>query len=196
MNSVEVVSAVTYIFFVALVLALFVERLMEILVAAFKYLEWRFKWEAFWNRLAEALAVRLEGIIRYQQTVAPWMAALVQQIFRRFLAEPAYPGEPWKIDAAQVRKYGIRAVVRMAAFAVSLILVLALKLDLVALVVHVLKLLYPIAGYLDFLTSSQAIHYLLTAAVISIGTEPLHTLIVRFERLNERARQKRQAVKS
>ncbi len=195
MNTTEVISAVTYIFFVALVLALFVERLMEILVAAYKYLEWRRKWASFWNHLAEEMAIRLESLIQYLRTTAPGISLLVQRIFQQFLTVPGYPGQPWKISASLVRKYGIRAVVRVVAFFISLGLVLSLKLDLVALVVHVLKLLYPLAGYLDFLTESLWIHYLLTAAVISIGTEPLHTLIVRFERLNERARQKQQAVK-
>ncbi len=196
MPSSEVITAVTYIFFVALVVALFVERLMEIVVAVYKYLEFRLKWASFWNRLAELLALRLQALEQYFQSTAPAMGSLVQQFFRRFIQEAAYPGAPWKVSAPLVRRGGIRAAVRFLAFGVSLGMVVYLKLDLVALVVDVVNLLYPLTRYLDFLTRATWVHYVLTAAVISMGAEPLHTLIVRFERLNERAEQKRQVSRS
>ncbi len=192
MGTIEVISAVTYLFFVALLVALFVERLLEVLVAIYKYLEWRRGGAAFWNRFSARLAQRLQAFVRYQQATSPLLAQAALQVFQRFLGSSGHPGEPWEVSAARVRQAGIRAVVRLLAFLISLVLVLSLKLDLVALVVHVLKLLYPWGSYLESITADGWVHYLLTAIVISMGTEPLHTLIVRFERLNERARQKQQ----
>ncbi len=192
METIDVISAVTYLFFVALLVALFVERLMEVLVAVYKYIEWRCGGEAFWNRVSGQLAQRLSAFVQYQQATSPQFSPIVQRVFQRFLGTSPYPGASWKISAEKVRRAGIRAVVRLLALITALVLVVSLKLDLVALVLHVLAILYPWGSYLEALTATPWIHYLLTAVVISMGTEPLHNLIVRFERLNERARQKQQ----
>ena len=66
MDNIEVITKVTFIFFIYLILALFIERLIEVLVAIFNYFEIKFKFYHFWNRQAERYQLRFERLYGFQ----------------------------------------------------------------------------------------------------------------------------------
>ena len=190
MDTVEVITLITYIFFVVLLLPTFVERSLEILMAMYKYLELRWQWAEWWNRLAERYARRFNRLYGLQGEGAGKWKAFLDGLFWRIVSESPTPGGPRVLSARLLRLHYLRIVNRFVAFGLSLILVLALKVDLIEYLMQLLREAYPQLRLLASIIESKTIHYLLTALAISIGTEPLHQFLVRVEELEKRRRAK------
>ncbi|NOX36700.1 MAG: hypothetical protein GXO78_04105 [Calditrichaeota bacterium] len=190
MDTVEVITLITYIFFVVLVLATFVERALEIAMAGFKYLEFRLGWAEVWNRLAVRYARRLDRLYGLQGSQGQAWQRFLDRLFWRLVSESPVPGGRRILSARLIRLNYLRVITRLVAFGLSLILVLALKIDLIEYIIQLLSGAYPQVKIISSIIESKAVHYGLTALAISIGTEPLHQFLVRIEELEKRRRAK------
>lgn len=190
MDTVEVITLITYIFFVVLVLATFVERTLEIAMAAFKYLEFRLDWSEVWNRLAVKYACRLDRLYGLQGRQGQGWQKFLDRLFWRLVSESPVPGGRRILSARLIRLNYLRVITRFIAFGLSLVMVLALKIDLIEYIIQLLSDAYPQVEIITSVIESRAVHYTLTALAISIGTEPLHQFLVRIEELEKRRREK------
>lgn len=182
MDNIQVITEVTYVFFVYLILALFVERLIEVLVAIFNYIEIRFKFYRFWNRQAGRYQLRFERFYGFQDEGAKKKKKLFDWVIWKTIIEPSYAGGKYIISSNLIRLSYIRVGTRLLAFSLALLLVVSQGLNLV----EVIEKLIPMAKKVSVVTQSSFIRLFLTAFAISIGTEPLHHLIGRIEKVAEK----------
>ncbi len=182
METVEVIRLTTFLLFVYLVLALIVERTIEILVAIFSFLELRLGWYRMWNRLAEKYRQRLECFYRYRGENSPFAENLIYRIFWKAISTKPFPGGREAVSAKLIRVYYVQIFCRLLALALSLGFVLWQRLDFVALV----ELMIPDAQKLIIITQFVWVRYLISAVMIAIGTEPLHQVITKLESLEKK----------
>ena len=178
MDNVDVITNVTYLFFVYLILAIIVERVVEILVSIFNYSEMRGKWYGFWNRRALAYQKRFELLYGYQDESADRVKKLFSWLLWKVIAEKPHEGGKEVISANLIRLNYMRVATRVAAFVISCIMVAVVGLDFIEIIQRMIpkfKLLEMIAGWPFF-------RFIVTAALISIGSEPLHQVIRRVEK--------------
>ena len=95
MGNIEVITSVTFLFFIYLVLALFVERAVEVIVAVYNYIECKFNLYRFWDHRTIKWQVRLERLYAYQSKSAVMGQQLLDLFLGKILAEEAYKhGKP------------------------------------------------------------------------------------------------------
>ncbi len=178
MDNIDVVTNVTYLFFVYLILAIIVERVVEILVAIFNYFEMRGKWYGFWNRRAVAYQKKFERLYGYQDESADRVKKLFSWLLWKVIAEKPHEGGKEVISANLIRLNYLRVATRVAAFAISCILVAVVDLDFI----EIIKRMIPKFKLLEMITGWPFFRFIVTAALISIGSEPLHQVIRRVEK--------------
>jgi len=179
---IEVITLVTYIFFIYLLLATIIERLSEVVVAVYKYVEFKFGWREYWNKKARKMQKRLDDLYRLQEEGAGNAVHTFSWLLWTVVTEPKYPGGRERISARLVRQHSIQLGTRIFSVLVAFLLVFSLQVDL-----------FQMAGTLlqgvdlgTFFTENPLVGKLLSGAAISIGTEPLHHTITRIERWSER----------
>jgi len=189
-TNVEVITTITYLFFVYLILALLVERVVEVLVAFFNYLEFKFKWYEFWNRKAEAYRARYDRLYGYHGPGGERMKKLLSWLLWKSIAERPYEGGKEAVSANLIRLNYLRLSTRITAFLLSAGLVLWQHEQLdIAIIVDAVKVSLPEAlrsvfvSVTKVITESPFFKGVLTAAAITIGSEPLHELISRIEKV-------------
>jgi len=184
-NTIEAVTLVTYILFTYLVLALLIERIVEIFVAVFNYIEYRKKWDVYWNRAAERLSQRYNRLYGYAHDNTGKIRAMLDRLLWNTITEEPYKGGKKIISADMIRLNYLRLGTRIAAFLLAAIIVVTLRLDFV----DVLSLM--VAGdesLPGFLESSSVVRFILTTAALSIGSEPLHQVIRGVEKFADKKR--------
>lgn len=182
MENIEVVTTVTFIFFIYLVLAIFVERTLEILMAIYNYVEFKFNWHAFWNRKARAYQERFHRLYNFQGEGTNNVQKLFNWIKWKVISDKPYEGGKEVISAALIRLNYRRIGSRVVAFLISLSLVLSLGLDLIAIIENLLPDVNIVRTALEY----KIVRVVLTSAAISVGSEPLHEIISRIERMERR----------
>lgn len=184
-DNVEFVTFVTYVFFTYLILALLVERIVEVLVAIFNYVELHRRWDAYWNRTAERLSNRYTRLYGYAQDERGKIRSVLDALLWNVISEEPYRGGKKIISANLIRLNYLRLGTRVIAFLIAAVIVLSLRLDFV----EVLSLIfqeYPF--FTGLLESSSIVRFILTIAAISIGSEPLHQVIRGVEKFAEKKR--------
>jgi len=176
--NIEVITNITYVFFVYLILAIIVERVVEVLVAVFNYFEMRGKWYGFWNRRALVYQARFERLYGYQDESADRAKKLFSWLLWKVISEKPHEGGKEIISANLIRLNYLRVATRVAAFALSCILVAVVDLDFI----EILKRMIPKFKLLELIAGWPFFRFILTAALISIGSEPLHQVIRRVEK--------------
>ena len=182
MDNIEVITKVTYLFFIYLVLALLIERLLEVSVAVFNYFELKLRWYHLWDRKAEKYRARFERLYGFQGEDADKKKKILDWLLWKAITEPSYSGGKPIISASLIRLNYFRVVTRVLAFILALVLVVYQRLDLI----ETIERIVPAAKKAVFVTQSDIVRFFFTALVISLGSEPLHQLISRVEKFTER----------
>jgi hypothetical protein len=185
-TTIEVVTTVTYIYFVYLLLALLIERTLEVLVAIYNYLELKVGWDKTWDRKAEHYRARLGRLYEYQGEAGDIAHKLFNWVLWKVIAERPYEGGKEQISADLVRLSYFRVTTRLVAFLISFVLVFSQwhQLDIITIIQDAIAkgaipdTLKPIVSNLS---RNEALRLVITAAAISIGSEPLHQLIGKIE---------------
>jgi len=191
MNTIDVVTSVTYLFFVYLLLAVFVERTIEVLLALFDYLELKFHWERFWNRKAQHYEERLNRLYVYGGPRDERKKQLFDWILWKVIVDRPNTGGKDIVSADLIRINYVRVASRLTAFVISLIVVLTQwpTVDVVQITNKVLANISKDGGaipqalksFLDGLLAFSGFRKILTAALLTMGSEPLHELIKKVE---------------
>jgi hypothetical protein len=189
MDNLEVITRITYLLFIYLLLAVFVERLLEVLVSIFNYVELKRNLYPFWNRKAEIYQKRFDRLYGYQGSNAPQTHKILNWVLWKVVSERTYVGGKEIISAELIRVNHIRVGVRVLSFLISLgfawFIKIKLQIDLVTIIENLLPENVMFGKIVD-ITRFDTLRVLLTAAAISIGTEPLHQIISDFEKFAQR----------
>lgn len=188
MENIEVITRITFLFFIYLIMAIFVERVLEVLVSVFNYVEFKRNLYNFWNQRARVLQKRFDRLYGYQGGDAPKTEKILNWVLWKVVAEAPYVGGKESVSAALIRLNYVRVGARVLAFFLSLIFALVLEFKLgIDLVLLIEKLLSTGQGVsyriLGVISQFETLRVIITAAAISIGTEPLHQLISQIEKL-------------
>ncbi|MFQ5571774.1 MAG: hypothetical protein ACE5G0_18995 [Rhodothermales bacterium] len=187
----EAITMFTYIFFVYLLLALFVERSVEVLMAGFKYLELKLKLRSFWNKKAERLRARFERIYGFQGGRDRRAQKVLDWVYWQMVTEKTQEGGARVVSADLLRLYNLRIGTRVLAFLIALVLVIVLwdrsHLNLIQLLAEFYDVALPGGiALVEEVLERDVLSKLVAAVAITIGTEPLHNLIARIEKLEKK----------
>ncbi|HKJ67449.1 MAG TPA: hypothetical protein VKA68_05795 [bacterium] len=179
---IDVITLATYIFFVYLLLGTIVERLSEVVVAVYKYLELKLGWRDHWNKKAQQYQRRLDNLYRLQAEGTGKSLQTFSWLLWNVVTEPQYPGGRERVSARLIRQNAIQIGTRILAVVAALILIFALQVDIFSMIVQSL----PGVELGNIFVAQPWLGKVLSAVAISIGTEPLHHVITRVERWSEK----------
>ena len=172
----EYVSHMTFLLFLFLVLALFVERLLEVCVSIFNYFDLRYRGYLLWNRLARRIQLQYSS----QVASSPAKQRIIGWLFWKIMVSPDPDGSRSVISAALVRVYSIRAATRILGVLVSLALILFIHYSLEIDLLIITEQIVGTDLFTEALSRSTFLKIVLSAIAIAIGVEPLHLLISRI----------------
>ncbi len=182
--TVSVITKITYLLFLFLILAIFIERFAEIFISIIKYTDLKLGWYKIWNRKAEKLKVRLDRIYGYQGSGADDKRKLYTWIMWYLITERPYIGGKDVIAAKSIRTRYYRVLTRIFALIISLLfawwMYVYIKIDLVTILKNVAGFEINASYNLN-----QWFKIVVTAAILAAGSEPMHQLIKRVEKIGE-----------
>lgn len=175
----DIILQVTYIYMLTLLLALTIERMLEVLNAGWNFLEWRFELHKFWTRRAQRVQERFE---RYAYSHL-WhhfldVSGLLFQLRKVRLAEKSgHSGIVPIVSGDLVRNAVMVACNRTVATLLGILFCFLTKINLIAIVNQELKL--------DFKIITQMPAWLaitISGIFIGMGSEPVHHAIQALEK--------------
>ncbi|MGM0532777.1 MAG: hypothetical protein ACQER7_15625 [Bacteroidota bacterium] len=180
-GTVNVITQITYLLFLFLVLAVFVERATEIFMSILKYADLKLGWYRFWNKQAEKFKDRLDRLYRIQGENTDDKKLLYKWILWNVVSDEPYKGGKAVVAAKSIRTQYYRIISRMFAFVLSLVFSIWVYHYLGVNLIDILENVggYETSGNLDNLLWLKIF---LTAGILTAGAEPLHQLIRRAER--------------
>ncbi len=181
MNNENFFEEITYLFYIYLILALVVERIVEVLVAAFKYAEYKYNFYDSWNRRARVYQMRYDRLYGYLGEGTEKTQKVVSSLLWKVISKSPYEFGREVIEADFIRRNYIRCVTGLMAFLLSLGLINGLGFELISNVFKVLPYAIPSRA----LTMPSWFLNALNAFVISIGTQTLHKIIRGLEKSSE-----------
>jgi len=181
MDNIELITRLTFLFFVYLILALLVERTIELLVSVFKYVEMKRGTYAFWNNKARQYQQRFERLYAFQGESDSRVKKVLNWLHWKVISDAPYTHGQKSISAALIRLNAIRVTTRVISFLLSLLLVLVADVDIIVMIKNFL----PGPEFLKAILDHAWVKVVLSAGAISIGSEPLHELIRRFEDMSK-----------
>jgi hypothetical protein len=180
-NNIAFITKITYLFFVYLVLAIFIERFVEICVSVLNYIDLKWKGYRLWNRKARKLQGKFERLYGYQGGSTPQIDKMLNWILWKVLVNKPYPGGKDMISASLIRLFTLRTIARILTFLTAIGLTLFIKFHLKVDLISIVKRLFTQSRLLDSLCQHPAVTIFLTAILVSLGSEPLHQIISRLE---------------
>jgi len=181
-TTVAVITRITYLLFLILILAIFIERSTEIFMSALKYIDMKKGWYKFWNRQAEKYRTRLDRLYGFQGSDTADKKLLYRWILWNIVSEKPYVGGKDIVAAKSIRTHYYRIISKLFAFIMSLFFSIwaytYLKID----IVEILNNVGEIEIALHLKTWAKI---LITTLVLTAGSEPTHQLIKRFEKIGK-----------
>lgn len=177
----EVILHVTYLYLLILVLALLVERIMEVLMACYDMLEYKCGWYRWWQKRAERLRLRLArragGAASSLAADTPALLYLIRDVL---LGKKAgHSGMIPIISPQLVRHAAVAVTTRVVASLLGVALCVATKIDVVRT--------FNIDLQIDRLAKlPAAVTMLVSGIIVGLGSEPVHSLIQEVERRRKR----------
>ncbi len=168
---------ISYLYLLVLLLATFIERVMEILMSVYQYLEFRLGWDDFWNRRAERIARLLSAHIqrRWLERILPHRDVPVP--FQKYLLDEkgGHSDKVIILSADLVRQIAVATAARFVATALGILFCVLTRIDLISIFNRDL-------GYRFLDQLPYGFRIAVSGAVIGLGAEPVHKLIVAVER--------------
>jgi len=176
----DVILHVTYLYLLILLLALLVERIMEVLMACYDALEYKCGWYRWWQRRAEKLRARFArraAGATFGTADASALLYLIRDVLRG--KKEGYSGLLPIISPQLVRHAAVAASARVVASTLGIALCAATKIDVVRT--------FNIDLQIDYLTKwPAAVTLIISGVIVGLGSEPVHSLIQEVERRRKR----------
>ena len=181
-TTVAVITRYTYLLFLCLLLAIFVERTTEIFMSILKYIDMKKGWYKFWNKQAEKFKLRLDRLYGFQGSDTEDKKLLFRWILWSLVSEKPYAGGKEIIAAKSIRSHYYNIISKVFAFTLSLFFAIwvfkYLDLDL-------MDVLNKVGGTQIGKNLNNWVKIIITAIILTAGSEPMHQLIRRFEKVGK-----------
>lgn len=189
METVDVITKATYIFFIYLLMAVFVERSVEVFVSIFNYCDMKWKRYKVWNIRAEKYRDKLDRLYSFDSSTK--VNKMFNWLLWGIVTEPAYTGGKLIIAAQTIRTKYLQIYSRVCANIVALVLALILyygfNITLIDAVSRVLKDSDTITNAtVIFFTNHALIGVIISAIAVAVGVEPLHNIIGKIEKAGKK----------
>ncbi len=173
------VLEISYLFMTVLLLALLIERVLEVLGGIWNYFEWKLKMNRFWNGKAEKLKRKFENKAKSQILLKVLdLTPLTRQL--RYATRDKKEGHSGKltiISSAMIRQSVIALSSRLIASILGVIFCAATNVNFVVIFQKAM-------GFEAGKLTSWPVWFQLTISgiVIGLGSEPVHSLITSMEK--------------
>lgn len=169
----------TKVYIVILLLALLVERFMEIVVGVWNFIEWKANLHEFWNRKAEKLKRKFESRAKSQIlsrviTLSP-LARQIRHATR--YKKRGHSNQLVIVSGEMIRHSVVATASRIVAAILGVILCSAAGINIIE---SFQSLLPDVVGKLT--NWSPTFQVILSGIVIGLGSEPIHNLIEAMEK--------------
>jgi hypothetical protein len=179
----EVILKVTVLFTLVLALSFLIERLMEILKAAYDLLDSKFDWFKFWTRRTAKLAEKLEKKLRIFEYVKPKEIAKLFRRFREIMLgkENGYDGTLPVLSGDLIRAFSLKVFGKILGMLIGIGLAFWMHLDLIIIWQgHATdKTVWDIA------IQSENLRIAITGIIMGMGSGPVHQFIRAVEKKRE-----------
>ncbi len=175
----ETILTLTYLYLLVLLLSLLIERVMEVLVAIWEFIELKLQWHRVWNRRANRLKNTFAGKVLAKLESRQILNLEIDPRTRQYteVDRVIQPGSTVVFSAEAVR----HVVVRTAAFIITTTLGVILcnwaDINLVTLVKDSIE--PATIPMLDIV--GTRIQLIVSGLIIGLGAEPVHRMIKRLE---------------
>ncbi len=175
----DAITQITYLYMLALLMALVIERVMEILNASWNYVEWQFDLHEFWTRRAKKLQARFEALASSRL----WnkfldLTGLLFQIRKKLADNKAgHSGKIPIISGDLVRNAALVVANRIAAAIMGVLFCWTTQINLIAIFNSQLKLDYKIITQMPVWLA-----LVLSGIFLGMGAEPVHHMIQMIEK--------------
>ncbi len=182
----ETLLLLTYLYLMLILLALLVERVMELLHAVFNYGEWKFHLERRWNARARRLLTRYDSKAKSKILSHALIITQLGRMVKQYTPsdEGVFPGNVIVISGKAVRLVLVSTLSRVVATLVAFALCKASGINLFTVIETALGesvASIPFYGTID----APNIQLLITGVLIGLGAEPVHHVINNIERRRE-----------
>ena len=183
----EVLMNTTVLFALGLTLSLIVERILEILKAAYDIFDSRLDWHRHWTRQARRIKKKLERRLRIFEYVSPEQANAVLRAAHEVVLGPrnGYQGTVPAVSGDLVRAMWVKMVAKFIGVVIGIALAFYFQIDFISLWKTVYANLG--AGADDIAAMSVKVNatplgMTLTGIAIGLGSAPVHKIITAMER--------------
>lgn len=189
METVDVITKATYIFFIYLLMAVFVERAVEIFVSIFNYCDLKWKRYRVWNSRAEKYRDKLDRLYNFDSSTK------VNRMFNWLLwgevTEPAYTGGKMIISAQTIRTKSLQIYCRVCSNVISLVLVLVLYYGFDITMIDAISRVTIGSDSIStatvaFFQRNVLLGVVISAVLVAVGVEPLHNIIGKIEKAGKK----------
>lgn len=189
METVDVITKATYIFFIYLLMAVFVERAVEIFVSIFNYCDLKWKRYRVWNNRAEKYRDKLDRLYNFDSSTK------VNKMFNWLLwgvvTEPAYTGGKMIISAQTIRTKSLQIYCRVCSNVISLVLVLVLYYGFDITMIDAISRVTIGSDSIStatvaFFQRNLLLGVVISAVLVAVGVEPLHNIIGKIEKAGKK----------
>ncbi|HOZ15755.1 MAG TPA: hypothetical protein PLH91_08190 [Tenuifilaceae bacterium] len=189
METVDVITKATYIFFIYLLMAVFVERAVEIFVSIFNYCDLKWKRYRVWNNRAEKYRDKLDRLYNFDSSTK------VNKMFNWLLwgvvTEPAYTGGKMIISAQTIRTKSLQIYCRVCSNLISLVLVLVLYYGFDITMIDAISRVTIGSDSIStatvaFFQRNVLLGVVISAVLVAVGVEPLHNIIGKIEKAGKK----------
>lgn len=166
----------------AIFFALVIERIMEIAMCIYDYVESKRDWGTFWNRQAVNIRERLQN--RLEKAKA---SKAGKEIFEYLAARyvnndhPGYAGAP-VISADTVRAFAVKGISKIVAAILGIGIAFYLDINVFTLIAKWTDTSSAVSLGLFQVHIPDWLGYLLTGIMMGLGSGPMHKFIVALER--------------
>ena len=175
----DFLSGPTILLGLAMLIAVIIERLLEIAKCIYDLLDSHYDFYLFWNRRTQRLAEKLEGRLRLCEHLRPELIGGILRTAEHLLLD-RNSGKPMArpvISGDLVRAFYVKVTAKLVGVVLGIGIVFAVRIDLAALWGCIGD---PAAGGPADYTPTR-LGLLLTGIAVGLGAGPLHKLIVGAE---------------
>ncbi len=175
----ETILTITYLYMLVLLMALLIERVMEVIMTIWNVVEVRVQAHHFWNKRTEKLMQRFAAQVETKRTKHKLHALGLSRRIRQYtdIEQEIRPGQTIEFSSEAVRYASVRTFAFFVTSAMGIGLCMLADVNLIAIIKQALA--PQSIPVLDAL--GEPLQPLVSGLVIGLGAEPVHRVIKGLE---------------
>ena len=175
----ETILNITYLYLLVLLLALLVERVMEVIMVIWELVEQRSGGHKFWNKRTHKLKNQLARSVETRMKERKLSTLTIRRRVRQYTNAQSgfYPGKTIVFSSKRVRKSFVRMIVFFVTSGLGMLVCFLAGINLIEIVKEALA---P-QTFSIFDAIGRNLQMIISGLIVGLGAEPVHRLIKRLE---------------